>query len=226
MMSSDMITGTARFRGPDPRSLTVESFAVIDHKAGSSTIATWVVARLEPLVVRNTNAVVVDMDTESDGLAKVRLLTRLRIVVLTDGSTPEGLPLDFAPLSIADIGLLIAETSRLQELIGDAVEAYAWRPSPKTGSLPTSRRNIVPPRFPAGPTTVELRPHEDSPVGRALATANLLSAAWSTWLETEDERRRRCATTDGVTWMLPDDARETSIRALPPALAERAHIEP
>jgi hypothetical protein len=204
----------------------VESFAVIDNKAGSSTIATWVVARLEPLVVRNTNAVVVDMDTESDALAKVRLLTRSRIVVLTDRSIPEGLPLDFAPLSIEDIGLLIAETARLQELIGDAVEAYAWRPSLKTGSLPTSRRNIVPPRFPAGPTTVELRPHEDSPVGRALATANLLSAAWSTWLETEDERRRRCAITDGIIWMLPDDVREACTRALPPALAERAHIEP
>jgi len=204
----------------------VESFAVIDNKAGSSIIATWVVARLEPLVVRNTNAVVVDMQTERDALAKVRLLTRSRIVVLTDGSTLEGLPLDFAPLSTEDVGELIAETGRLQALIGDAVEAYAWRPSLKTGALPTSRRNIVPPRFPTGPTTVELRSHEDSPVGRALATANLLRAAWSTWLETEEERRRRCAITDGNIWMLPDDMREPCMRALPPAIAERAHIEP
>lgn len=204
----------------------MESFAVIDNMADSSTIATWVVARLEPLVVRNTNAVVVDIHTERDALAKVRMLTRSRVVVLTDGSTPEGLPLDSAPLSIEDISELIAETARLQELIGDAVEAYAWRPSLKTGALPTSRRTMVPPRFPTGPTTVELRPHEDSPVGRALATANLLSAAWSTWLETEDERRRRCAITDGNIWMLPDDVREPCIRALPPAIAERAHIEP
>ena len=68
----------------------MESFAVIDNKAGSSIIATWVVARLEPLVIRNTNAVVVDMQTERDALAKVRLLTRSRIVVLTERFDPGG----------------------------------------------------------------------------------------------------------------------------------------
>jgi hypothetical protein len=203
----------------------VESFAVIDNQPGSSAIATWVVARLEPFLVQNTNAVLVDTQTDVDALVKVRLLTRSRIVMLTEGSTPEGLPLDGAALSIVELGVLIAETERLQEQIIEAIEAYAWRPSLKTGAPPKSRRNIVPPRFPPGPTTVGLRSHEDSPVGRALATANLLRAAWSTWLETEEERRRRCATTDGIIWMLPDDLREACTRAFPPALAERAHLE-
>lgn len=116
----------------------MHSFAVIDNQPGSSTIATWIVRRMAPLAVQNINAVVVDKLSDPHAMRKVRLLTRDRAVLLTACSTPEGLPIDGDPLTFADIAALISETEQHQKLILAAVEAHAWRPSPKAQSLRSS----------------------------------------------------------------------------------------
>jgi len=204
----------------------VHSFAVIDNQPGSSTIATWIVRRMAPLAVQNINAVVVDKLSDPHAMRKVRLLTRDRAVLPTACSTPEGLPIDGDPLTFADIAALISETEQHQKLILAAVEAHAWRPSPKTGRVPSARRSIVPPNFPESPVIEVFRASEDTSVGRALAAANLLCRAWSVWLQTDDERCRRTVTAGGKPSMMPDGLNDPDIRVLPAQFAARMRLQP
>lgn len=154
----------------------MRSVAVVDNRDGT-TIAVWITTRVSPLLVSNVNAVVVDTATDPRAIEKVRLLTCGRTVLLTRGSTSNGLPADCEPHVIEDVGRLIVRTEVMQH---DVLEAVA-----------DQRRKLAPPEFAAVPRESDYRPAQDTPVGRALATANYLARAWCVFLQTDDERRKR-----------------------------------
>ena len=154
----------------------MRSVAVVDNRDGT-TIAVWIIASVSALLVSNVNAVVVDTATDPRAIEKVRLLTCGRSVLLTRGSTSAGLPVDCEPRVIEDVGRLVARTEAMQQEI---LLAVADR-----------RRKLAPPEFALVPHESDYRPAQDTPVGRALATANYLGRAWSVFLQTDDERRKR-----------------------------------
>ncbi len=154
----------------------MRSVAVVDNRDGT-TIAVWITTNVSPLLVSNVNAVVVDTATDPRAIEKVRLLIYGRTVLLTRGSTSNGLPLDCEPRVIEDVGRLVARTEAMQQDVLDAVA--------------DQRRKLAPPEFAAVPRETDYRPAQDTPVGRALATANYLGRAWSVFLQTDDERRKR-----------------------------------
>ena len=201
-------------------------FAIVDRRA-SDKIAVWLTSRVAPLAVDHTNAVLVDPQRDSDGLETVRNLTRDRVVLLTEGSTPVGLPIDGEPLSVtAAAEDLAAEVQRHQTRVLDALNDYSLRPNPKTGRAPKSPRKVIPPEFGACPSAADFHPVENTPVGRALASANYLRAMWSWWLRTDHERARRASRPDGEPWMMPEDLAGSEVADLPDGFARRVHLQP
>lgn len=192
----------------------MRSVAIIDNR-DATTMAIWITSRVAPTVVAHVNAVVVDLVSDLRGIEKARLLTRERAVLVTDGSTLEGLPIVGAPMMLADISTLVAETEALQRKILDAVAAFASRPDPKTGRVPAKPRKIVAPEFAASARAEDFRARETTPPMRALAAANYLARAWTLWLETDDERRRRAVDSRGRPWMMPPELASPVIAELP-----------
>ena len=76
---------------------------------GSDTIALWVTSSSEGMRGRHVNAVVIDSNTDPDASEKLRSLTRSSLVLLTDGSTLDGLPVEGGVLTTADIDDLVAQ---------------------------------------------------------------------------------------------------------------------
>lgn len=203
----------------------MRSVAIVDNRDGS-TIAVWITTRVSSLSVSNVNAVVVNTATDPGAIEKVRLLTRDRAVFLTEGSSADGLPVEGRPLTITDIATLIAETEALQQRILDAIAAFAVRPDPKTGQRPAKPRKIVSREIPVSPRQWDFKAKEDVPAMRALAAANYLARAWSLWLETDDERRKRSLDVKGRPWMMPPDLANPLIAELPCEFAARFHLQP
>ena len=204
---------------------TVHSIAIIDNR-DCTTVAVWISSRVTPLEVLNVNAVVVDIASDPDALEKVRLLTRGRAVMLTEGSTLDGLPVEGEPLTVDNVAGLVSETEAHQQRILAAVHAYAVRPDPKTGRAPKNPRKIVPPTFPSSPSADDYQHDQATPVSRTLATANYVGRAWSAWLLTDDERCKRAVNAPGAPWMMSHDLSDPHVADLPPGFAGRLRTQP
>ena len=194
-------------------------FAVIDNQPGDDNIAVWVVGQVAPQRAGNVNAVTIDRHGDPDAAEKVRSLTRTQTVVLTAGSTLESLPVDGGALTVDDIEELVRETEEFQGRITEAVQTYARKARSKT---------ITPPVFEASPKRADFLPDADTATQRAFQTANFLNRAWTAWLHTDEQRRRRAVRpkTNETPWMMPDDMGSPLLATLPPGFAARAKPQP
>ncbi|WP_460844798.1 hypothetical protein [Nocardioides ultimimeridianus] len=156
----------------------------------------------------HVNAVVMEAEA-ADTHEKVRSLTRSCVVLATDGSTLDGLPVEGAVLHTSDLDHLLDETAVQQNRIVDAIRSY--------------RGSLVVPTFPDRPEPRDFQPTEDTASARAFAAASYLRAAWHAWLKTEDERVRRTIQprTGKTPWIMPEDMNSPVVATFPEAFAAR-----
>lgn len=194
----------------------MRGIATIDRQPDSDRIAVWVTSRTEPAKAGHVNAVVIDMAGDPEALGKVRSLTRCCVVLVTDGTDVQGLPIEGEPLTVRDVEELVAETERTQAAVIDAIGDYKRR---------TRSKNLVEPVFPVSPAPSDFRPDEDAAPARAFATANYVSRAWTLWLRTDEERRRRTThpRTGETPWIMPDSMNTPSLEPFPGEFASRLH---
>ncbi|MDO5067997.1 MAG: hypothetical protein Q4D96_12020 [Propionibacteriaceae bacterium] len=189
-------------------------FAALDHHPGGP-VAVWLVSRTEPAEASSTNAVVIETD-DPELQRKVHGLTRDRVVVLTPGSSAEGLPIDGAH-EVDLLARLTDATRTHQEAIIAAIRAHA-----------ASRKGqkLVEPTFPATPEVPAEWPQ--SPELRALQLARWLGRVWTTWLVGDGERLRRTTQPrTGITpWIMPPELNQPDLLELPPALSDDLHPQP
>lgn len=194
-------------------------FAVVDHRAESGIAAVWLTSRLAANTADHTNAVTIELETDEDALKKVHALTRDRLVVMTQGSTSKGLPITSNTLTLEDVGSLASETLDHQARIIEAIDAYAKK---------TKNSNLARPAF-NKPISLDLFvPSEDTATQRAFQTANYVARAWTDWLATDDERRKRSENprTKKAPWIMPDGMNSKVIEELPAAFIERFVPQP
>ncbi len=177
-------------------------FAVIDAQPRSNEVAVWLTSLVDAQRANHTNAVVTRRD-DPKLLHKMRALAGDRAVLVTAGTVLKGLRLDVVPLDTGCLAGLVEETVEQRDRIIEAVAAYGRE----------QRTKPVPPEFYGDVDLVEVPLTEDSPVGRALHTATMLARAWTNWLQTEEQRRRRTA-------RLPDDLNNPTVAMLPDRFAE------
>jgi len=195
----------------------VLKFATIDHQVGSAVAAVWLTYRTG-LEVSHGNAVVIDVEADTSARTKIRSLTRDAIVLSTDGTSLDDFPIDGTPLTVSDLGELVAETERAQFDIIEAIKEYKRR---------TRSASLVEPAFAAGPV-FDPRSYDEAEVPvRALATADYVKRAWSAWLRTDEERRRRTThPRSGETpWMMPDALNSPTIPDFPDAFRARLVVQ-
>ncbi|TFE24619.1 hypothetical protein E0F15_21255 [Frankia sp. B2] len=197
----------------------MHGIATIDRQPGSDTIAVWITNRTEPSRAQSVNAVVIDEVNDPRGLEKVRLLTRCCVVLATDGSSLEGLPIKGDHLTVADLKALVAETEGHQQRIVAEIDAYKQRTKSKT---------LVSPTFLASPKIDDFPPTADTPSQRALATANFVASVWMSWLTTDEERRRRTVQpkTQLSPWIMPEELNDPTVPDFPPGFGGRLHEQP
>ncbi|WP_067799158.1 hypothetical protein [Nocardia beijingensis] len=187
-------------------------FATVDRQPTADSTAVWLTSRIDTIVVRNTNAVVVCHD-DPDHDTKVRSLTADHAIVLTDGTEP---PLPFVYANrVGVFDEMIKLTAAHQERICQAIRDYSRR----------NRANLVLPGF--LPTPVLTAAEQDAPQFRALTVANYVGAVWEAWLYTDEQRYRRTVTPRfGKTpWIMPLELNSPTIAAFPPEFAERVRPE-
>lgn len=191
----------------------MQGIVTVDRQVGAPTWALWVTTRVEVARAAASNAVELAA-TDPESIDKVRALTRSMLVVGTEGSDLQGLPLDNAPMVVADVGQLVSETRRLQDALLVAIESYRRRVRSKA---------IKDPELVPLPSVDDFPPVADTAVYRALATANFVASAWSAWLSTEVERTKRTINprTGLSPWMMPDGLAARDITAFPSALIHR-----
>ncbi|WP_250286043.1 hypothetical protein [Frankia sp. CiP1_Cm_nod2] len=197
----------------------MREIATIDRQPGSGTIAVWITRRTESLQARHVNAAAIDEAGDPLALEKVRLLTRCCVILVTEGSLLDGLPIEGEPLTVAALETLVAETEGHQQRILAALDAYKQHTRSKT---------LVSPAFPTSPKVDGFPPVEDTPSKRALATANFAACVWTTWLETDEERRRRTVRpkTGQSPWIMPEELNSQTVPDFPPVFAGRLHEQP
>lgn len=197
----------------------MHGIATIDRQPGSDSIVVWLTKRTEPLRADHTNAVSIDAASDSQAMEKVHSLTRCCAVLATEGSVLEGLPIEGEPLTVADIDALVAATEAHQRSILDAVGAYKRR---------TRSPSLKDPEFSKSPTAADFAPSDDSAAQRTLSTANYAARAWSAWLRTDEERRRRTTrpTTGETPWMMPEELNSSQVAPVPATLAARFYEQP
>ncbi|MDR2973471.1 MAG: hypothetical protein LBV00_01980 [Propionibacteriaceae bacterium] len=182
----------------------LRGIVTIDRLPNSTQMAVWVSSRIRNASadaemnatgkatgtsVSNVNAVVIEMADPSIS-EKIHSLILHSIVVLTTGSTPDGLGIDGEALSPDDFEALADETEEQQGRILHALEVYA-KTNPKTGAVLKKPKPITRPTWSPRPLIEYFRPREDTPAQRALSTANYICAMWEYWLSTDEERRTR-----------------------------------
>lgn len=197
----------------------MQGIATIDRQQGSETVVVWVTKRTEPLRADHTNAVTIDMAADPDAIDKVRSLTYGCTVLLTEGSGIGGLPINGEPLTVADIDALVVATEQHQQAVLDAVHAYKKR---------TRSTGLKDPTFPVPPKAADFTFSDGSANQRTLSTANYAATAWTAWLRTEEERRRRTARPrSGETpWIMPEGLGSPEITVMPESLTARFHEQP
>src|SRR5664279_1804953 len=100
-------------------------FAVVDHQAGSGVAAIWLMSRVAANAAEHTNAINLDLLADEDALKNVHALTRDRLVIMTPGSTSEGIPIPSNTLGLQGVDSLASETVEHQLRIIGAVDADA-----------------------------------------------------------------------------------------------------
>lgn len=197
----------------------MRGIAVVDRHPDSDEIAVWITSRGFGTEVSNVNAVVIDTATDPEATEKVRSLTRRYVVLATNGTTLEGLPIEGTPIREADLGLLLKEIADQQQRIVDAVQAYKAR---------TRSKALTEPTFRTFPNFEDMAPDEDTAPRRAFLVANYVGRVWASWLETDDERRRRTVQpkTNASPWIMPEDMNDPTTPDFPPSFASRLHEQP
>jgi hypothetical protein len=197
----------------------MQGFAIIDNQPGDDNVAVWVVGQIAPQQAGNVNAVTIDRHGDREASEKLRSLTRNRAVLLTAGSSSKSLPVVGEVLGANDIEDLIRETENCQYRITEAVQTYVRR---------TRSKSIVPPVFEPSPKQADFVPVDETATQRAFQTANFLNRAWSGWLRTDEQRRRRTVRpkTNETPWMMPEDMNSPTLVSLPPAFAARVSLQP
>jgi hypothetical protein len=192
----------------------VRGIATIDRQPGSDIIAVWLTSAVEPFRAGHVNAVLINAASDPEAIKKVRSLTRCCGVLVTDGSSIDALPLVGEPLTIGDIEDLVTETESHQEATLAAIAEYKRR---------TRSASLKDPVFPVSPKAADHTPLDDVPSQRALAAADFLAKAWSVWLRTDDERRRRTARpkTGETPWIMPAELNSPDVAELPAAFAAK-----
>lgn len=190
----------------------------VDRQAGQAKAAFWITTQGSVSDRSHANAVVVDLEGNTEAARMTRSLTRDCYILITDGTTLDELPVEGSVLHMADIEDLVAITEAHQAAILEAVDDYRER---------THSQSIVSPEFPPSPELTHHAPNQDSPPQRALAAANFLAKAWVNWLKTEDERLRRTVRpkTGETPWMMPKGLDQPSVTTLPPAFLVRATLQ-
>lgn len=143
----------------------VLGFATVDNQPHEGVVAVWLTSQTSPNAATHGNAVRVDLHEDPDALKKVHALTRDRLLLLTDGSTTDGLPLKGYALRIEDLGRLATATESLRLEVGIG----------------------------ARPAREVSEPSEDTPTLRTFEAANYLAGLWSDWLDADNVLRRRSA---------------------------------
>lgn len=194
----------------------MRAIAVIDRQAGA--VVVWITSR-DGLQASNVNAVVIDAEGDPDAGEKVRSLTRCCAVLATDGTTLDGLPIEGEPLNVADVAVLLDKVEAQQARILEAIADYKRR---------TRSKALIEPTFPARPAHEDFTPSEDTATQRAFTTANFVGRAWSTWLKTDEERRRRTEQpkTGKTPWIMPEDMNSAMVPDFPEQFAARLHEQP
>lgn len=194
-------------------------FATVDHQQWDSVVTVWLTSRVTATTAVHTNAVVIDPDAESNALQKIHALTRDRIVVMTDGSTPDGLPIDANTMTLKYVSSIVSETVERQRRIVEEIDAYAEK---------TGNPSLVRPVF-RDPVSLETFAVSDaSATGRALQTANYIARVWNRWLKTDAERlsRTQHPQTKATPWIMPEELNIRGIEELPVDLTERFRPQP
>ena len=186
--------------------------ATIDRRPSADQIAVWVTSSAAQAGAGHVNAVVMPADA-SDTHEKIRSLTRCCVVLATDGSTLEGLPIEGNVLHAADLADLLAETEKHQSRIIQAISEYRAK----------TRSVVSRPTFPDWPDRRDFWPDGHTAAAHAFATANYLQAVWSVWLKSDDERLKRTVQPrTGVTpWIMPEDMNQPTTPPFPPEFASR-----
>ena len=161
----------------------MRGITTIDNQPGSDFITLWVTSAKDTQA-RHVNAVEVDAAEDlEDAIDAVSSLTRCCGVLVTNGTTLDGLPVAGNPLTESDLADLVAYTEAHQHAILQAVGRDHKRR--------TRSASIAMPVFPVSPIPTDFAPVDDTPASRAFATASYLAQAWTVWLITDEERRRR-----------------------------------
>lgn len=191
----------------------MQGFAIIDQQPGDRYIAVWATNRTSAQRATHVHAVVIDKDEVEDIHSMLRSLTYDKAVLLTDGSVRDDLPAGVVPLTEDAIKDLIWETGQHAQRIEDAV----WEHRRRHGTVTTM------PVFPGEPQRVHNALDGPWAKSRAFETANYLASAWSNWLATDEQRRRRTVRPqDGQTpWMMPEEMNTSQIVPIPEAMASR-----
>lgn len=197
----------------------MQGFATIDRPSDTNRLLIWLTKRVEPLRADNVNAVSIDLATDARAMDKASSLMRHCALLVTDGSSLDGLPICGEPLTATDIADLVRATEKHQRAIVEAVRDYRGR---------TRSSGIREPIFSASATYKQVGPADDESARRALSVANYAGRAWTDWLRTEEERRRRTVRPrdGGSPWMMPDGLSSPTVAVLPLHLSDRFRAVP
>lgn len=191
--------------------------AVVDYQPNAGQLAVWIAAR-DGNQATNVNAVVIDMQDDPEATTKVHSLVHRCVVVGTEGTTLDGLPIEGNALGVADVSALLDEVEAQQSRILDAIADHKRR---------TRSTSLVEPTFPTRPAADDFVPVEDTASQRALSMANYFGRSWSAWLKTDEERRRRTVqpATGTTPWIMPESMNAATVSDFPEGFAGRLHIQ-
>jgi len=195
----------------------MRGLAVVDRQLDGEQIAVWNTSR-DGARATHVNAVVIDANSDPDAMTKVLSLVHRCVVLKTEGTTLDGLPIEGEVLSVGDIAALLDEIEEQQSRILEAIADY---------KRATRSKTLVAPTFPARPAPEDFAPAEDTPSLRALATANYFGRSWTTWLVTDEERRRRTVkpVTGTTPWIMPPSMNAATVPDFPEVFAGRLYVQ-
>ncbi|HLS15682.1 MAG TPA: hypothetical protein VK095_14320 [Beutenbergiaceae bacterium] len=195
----------------------MRGIAIVDRQPDAEQIAVWNTSR-DGSRATNVNAVVIDTSNDPDAMAKVLSLVHRCVVLKTEGTSLDSLPIEGEALDVADVAALLDEVEAQQSRILAVIADY---------KRTTRSRTLVEPTFPVRPAPEDFIPAEDTPALRALAMANYFGHSWTTWLSTDEERRRRTVqpVTGTTPWIMPESMNAATVPDFPEAFAGRLYVQ-
>lgn len=195
----------------------MRGIAIVDRQPDAEQIAVWNTSRDSSRAI-NVNAVVIDASNDPHAMTKMLSLVHRCVVLKTQGTSLDGLPIGGEALDVADVAALLDEVEAHQSRILAAIADY---------KRATRSRTLVQPTFLARPAPDDFVPTGDAPSLRALATANYFGRSWTTWLATDEERRRRTVqpATGTTPWIMPESMNAPTVPDFPEAFAGRLYVQ-